>query len=381
MEVQKQGHLPNELLHNVFSYLNDDAKSLAAMSATDKQSRANALHTFSTFPDGEKQQQLLKAVLGRDEKTVHFILSSRIKPELINQPTNFQHGSHNAWACAVSGSRKEIVSMLASYPGAVPNTENLRQALLHYDSSLFPIMLSKALSANPELLKNHGTSLFNSAIGQMKDECVQALLHHAGVDINNTDADSNQTPPLGRALQRDDKRTVAVLLSSPNIDINKGDRQGNTPLHIALSKDLPSRSMTESLLNDRRLNPNVKNASGQSPLHMRSRFSGVTFLGNRYVKTLSQPDMKPMKLLLSRPDVDVNLQDTHKGDTALHICAKSGNSQGIALLLSHPNLNLNVKNRQGETARDVAKRYNNPEISQMLKQDNSLMSKVKNWKI
>lgn len=381
MEVQKQGHLPSELLHNVFSNLKDDAKSLAAMSETDKHSRANALYTFSTFPEGEKQQQLLKAVLGRDEKTVRFILSSRINPELINKPTNFQHGSHNAWACAVSGSRKEIVSMLASYPGAVPTTENLRQALLHYDSSLFPIMLNKALSANPNLLQKEGTSFLNSAIGQMKHELIPSLIHHAGVDINNTLADSNQTPPLGRAIQRGDKQSVSALLNSPNIDVNKGDRQGNTPLHIVLSKDLPSRSMTESLLNDRRLNPNLKNASGQSPLHMRSRFSGVTFMHNQYVKTLSQPDMKPMKLLLSRPDVDVNLQDTHKGDTALHICAKSGNSQGIALLLSHPNINLNVKNRQGETARDVAKRYKNPEISQMLKQDNSLMSKVKNWKI
>ncbi|QMV52344.1 hypothetical protein [Ewingella americana] len=68
MEVQKQGHLPSELLHNVFSNLKDDAKSLAAMSETDKHSRANALYTFSTFPRARSSSSCLKPCSGGMKK-------------------------------------------------------------------------------------------------------------------------------------------------------------------------------------------------------------------------------------------------------------------------------------------------------------------------
>ncbi|RWR02435.1 hypothetical protein ED28_08620 [[Pantoea] beijingensis] len=383
MQVQKYSQLPNELMHGVLSNLKDDAKSLAAMSATGKHHRTHALYTFSSFPDAHKQQQLLKAVYERDETTIRFILSSRIHPNLINQPTSFQHRMHNAWACAISSSRENIVNMLASYPGAVPTLENLTQGLLHHQSSLFPIMLNKALSADPNLLHSEGTSMLNSAIESRKYEIVPILIQHTGVDINNTQINGHQLqlPPLGRAIQYDDEKMVNILLTSPNIDVNKTDQAGNAPLHLLLRDQPPRRHLAQSLLSDTRLNPNLKNAEGLSPLHMTSRYRPMPFVHNQHQVTVYQPDMKAMEMLLKYPNIDVNLQDNHKGNTALHICAKSGNSKGIELLLRHPDINLNIKNRQGETARDVAKHYKNPAISQMLKQDSSLLAKIKKWKI
>ncbi|OUM68876.1 hypothetical protein PIROE2DRAFT_38828, partial [Piromyces sp. E2] len=53
--------------------------------------------------------------------------------------------------------------------------------------------------------------------------------------------------------------------------------------------------------------------------------------------------------LLSRPDIDINLQDD-KGCTALMYALKSQNKEVIELLLNHPDINVNIKNyKEGYT--------------------------------
>ena len=53
---------------------------------------------------------------------------------------------------------------------------------------------------------------------------------------------------------------------------------------------------------------------------------------------------------------NVNAQ-TSGGQTPLHLCAQQSNCmQTILILLSHPGIDLRVKNEQGETALDIARR-------------------------
>lgn len=96
---------------------------------------------------------------------------------------------------------------------------------------------------------------------------------------------------------------------------------------------------------------NARDSSGQTPLinACRSIFSE----GNRCVR-----------LLLTCNDIDVNAQryykekaeDAHEDMTALMLAAYTGKVSVVQSLLSHPDIDIRIKNRRGETALEVAKR-------------------------
>ncbi|MGL4563537.1 MAG: ankyrin repeat domain-containing protein [Brevinema sp.] len=58
---------------------------------------------------------------------------------------------------------------------------------------------------------------------------------------------------------------------------------------------------------------------------------------------------------------NINHRETN-GDTSLHIAVRRKNKEITKLLLSQPNIELNVKNIYGETPLDIAKESNDPEL-------------------
>ena len=57
------------------------------------------------------------------------------------------------------------------------------------------------------------------------------------------------------------------------------------------------------------------------------------------------------------PGIDVNTQITcvwRKGYTPLHLAAERGHIECVKTLLSHPNINVNIKDNQGNTPLQVA---------------------------
>jgi hypothetical protein len=67
-------------------------------------------------------------------------------------------------------------------------------------------------------------------------------------------------------------------------------------------------------------------------------------------------NFKSVEYLLST-GTNVNVQTTDSGQTCLHLAGSNSTSrESLLLLLTHPNIDYHVKNSQGETASDIAKR-------------------------
>ena len=67
-----------------------------------------------------------------------------------------------------------------------------------------------------------------------------------------------------------------------------------------------------------------------------------------------------VELLINNPLVDINFQDTN-GDTAAIIALKLGNNFSIMFALTgHPEINLNLTNNQGISARQLLHKLEQP---------------------
>ena len=149
--------------------------------------------------------------------------------------------------------------------------------------------------------------------------------------------------------------------------------QGYTPLHEAVAKEVPLNVM-EALVLHKNLNPNVANFEGLTPLQMAvdsQQMDKATVLFNS--KKCSHEDtMKVteksslffsaaysdnLELLtaLLRAGVDINTSNS-KGETALHIACKEGNTKATKLLLQNE-ANLLAVDRIGNAPIHVACAY------------------------
>lgn len=71
------------------------------------------------------------------------------------------------------------------------------------------------------------------------------------------------------------------------------------------------------------------------------------------------------KLLLSRHDINVNLQDK-EGQTPLYRACYYGRTEVVQLLLEQPNINVNIQNTYGETPLYIACCYGHTEVIKLL---------------
>ena len=67
-------------------------------------------------------------------------------------------------------------------------------------------------------------------------------------------------------------------------------------------------------------------------------------------------------LLIARNDLDVNLSD-EKGNTALHILAKRGDPELVKLILRHPDIDPELKNKDGETIQEQEDKQEDSKIN------------------
>ena len=72
-----------------------------------------------------------------------------------------------------------------------------------------------------------------------------------------------------------------------------------------------------------------------------------------------------VKLLIQRPDVDVNLS-TYYGTTALTFAIRNGNVSAVRELIKHPNINVNYQSKHGENALFEAVSYKRMDLVEAL---------------
>ncbi|KAG9483015.1 cyclin-dependent kinase 4 inhibitor C [Eleutherodactylus coqui] len=144
---------------------------------------------------------------------------------------------------------------------------------------------------------------------------------------------------ISTAAARGDVEQLEDLLQrTPNVDAL--NRFGRTALQV-MKLGCPA---VATILLRRGADPNLQDSSGFSVLHDTAR-AGF---------------QDTMQILLDF-QADVNLQD-NDGNIALHLAAKEGHLHMVQYLLLHTETRVTHRNRNGDTAYDLARMYNKENV-------------------
>ena len=142
---------------------------------------------------------------------------------------------------------------------------------------------------------------------------------------------------LLQAIRHNDPATVETLLGHPDLDINEGDKEGNysiTPLYEAIT--YRNQVILAAILNTSGINVNA-----------RRNYS--TNWGTALGLACMRDYKEGVALLLTMPNIAINEPDRF-GDTPLSDALTEGHMGCAALLLQRPDIDINCRNNRGETA-------------------------------
>jgi len=188
---------------------------------------------------------------------------------------------------------------------------------------------------------------------------------------------------LHRLAQDGSEDDFLVLLKVPGIDVNLKDNRGFTALHYLMNNERNKDKALEALLKVAGVEINAQNMYLWTPLHLtgynflnikrnilrllaepginvnlKEKFSGKSVLHKYAEKEGNKTSCKPAKELteirtgiLKVASLDINLQDDVLGNTALHFVASGtcDDTTFIEQLLKFPGVDVNIKNKKGET--------------------------------
>jgi serine/threonine-protein phosphatase 6 regulatory ankyrin repeat subunit B len=192
-----------------------------------------------------------------------------------------------------------------------------------------------------------------------RSEMVQLLLDH-GWNVNEEDAEA--LTPLLLAAKEGYSSVVQVLLNHPQINLHAQDHCGSTALHAAAKEG--HLEVVKLLLTEGSIDVNVKDKDGVTPLWWatQNRHDELAALllaqPNVDVNAVSQlerpfpdrstslhhtvqaRDVRIMRLLLTKEDLDPNVAD-HQKWTPLCWAASQGDVEMVDLLLTRPEIRIN----------------------------------------
>jgi uncharacterized protein len=271
---------------------------------------------------------------------------------------------------------------------------------LHYvgkSEKIAGLLLSKGAKVN--VRNKNGTTPLHNVFGE-KTAGVIRLLIDAGAEVNARDQE--QMTPLHFAANSG-KAEITELLIRSGADINARSNQNWTPLHYGASNLEVTKKLIQAgadltiqnhqgtvihsqdiepaviqLLVDHGLDVNLRNAQGQTPLHVH-RFQPTVVkvllqeganvnLQDAEGKTpLYDVNLEVAQLLVAA-NADLNVQD-NLGRTPLHQAVLEEQSffgpELVTLFLSK-NARVDLKDKQGKTALDLARELNKTQIINLL---------------
>jgi len=260
-------------------------------------------------------------------------------------PNDVDSSNNTALHHATANGYVEIIKLLLAANKIDPNKENrvsstpLITAAAKGNATLLNILLaSKATDPN---FGTKTTALFVSILNRNVD-CVKLLLDNKA-DANRS---VNGITPLHRAVLKEDAQIIELLL------MYGADPKAKSPFTI-LEKDIKLTPLDLVAVAGSKLVPTqlLRSRAGAIEIHDAIKKGEITAL---------------KELLHEYSNVDVvNYQD-REGRTPLHwACEKEYASCVKAVLVFYPNLNL--KDKEGNTAIAVARINNHPDVLQELK--------------
>ena len=178
--------------------------------------------------------------------------------------------------------------------------------------------------------------------------------NNINLNLNNL----NNTYAIFPIVEKNDIELVKVFLDN-NLDINIKDNQGRNCLFYLMTVPNQKDNLTDrkplcSLLLNKGIKFDYIDNNGISPM-MESINKGYYYIMNMFIKFGG----------------NVNLINPNDGNTALHYAIMNKSQEALFTLLSKGNCDLTIKNNNGETAVDLAKKLDsvsNKEIYELIMQ-------------
>ncbi len=264
-----------------------------------------------------------------------------------------------SWSWAVNPSQEDwnFIIFLIEQKADITITDGYNRSLLLPLVLPDPVLLEQAITiaGNPSL-KNNPDLLARAAF--MDYDKTAALLLDHGAEVNGKDPQSGITA-LHVAVQRGNAEIVRLLIKR-GARVNIPDNAGDTPLH-AMALNYNYRENHEQIIDillRAGADINRKNNRGRTPLHKAAIYNERTVVRD-----------------LLKYHAALNLQDDD-GNTALNLAVRNLQRYSswrpyrevITMLLRY-GADINIKNKVGKSAADIARESKDDDLMRLLKID------------
>ncbi len=226
-----------------------------------------------------------------------------------------------------------------------------------------------ANGASASIPDMYGRNAYHEAVETENIELV-GIVNAAGG--NALARDTHGRTPLSLVFNKDISLVKAVLTN----DIDLTDSDGNTPLHISVV-NLTSNEIVDFLL-DIGYSPDRRNSEGKTPLLLATQRNAATYVESFLIKgsdpfiTDNSGESALSYAIKNSPEmlnIIVQLSGTRRdiaGETILHYAARDASVETVQRLISM-GMDKTVQNISGETAYDIALRWDRDDIAPLLK--------------
>ncbi|KAF4233510.1 hypothetical protein CNMCM8980_010241 [Aspergillus fumigatiaffinis] len=285
----------------------------------------------SNVPDIEMVTPFHKSIMKGKLSTLQMLLKNchRSHSALVVDEDRDESDEEPLLCLAAAWKRSEMVQLLLDHGWNV-NEENAEE--------LTPLLLAakEGYSSVVQVLLNHpqinlhtqdhcGSTALHAAAKEGHLEVVKLLLTEGSIDVNVKDKDG--VTPLWWATQNRHDELAALLLAEPNVDVNAVNQlerpfpDRSTSLHHTVqARDV---RIMRLLLTKEDLDPNVADHQKWTPLCWAA----------------SQGDVEMVDLLLTRPEIRINGVE---GEEVPPLClaAREGHTQVVRRLLQYPGIDM-----------------------------------------
>ena len=211
-------------------------------------------------------------------------------------------------------------------------------AAAHFGHEDVVALLLQQPGIKVNLTDDTGLTALHVALERNHGGVSKLLLNHHGLDFNSKETGTawdNLGPELAfhNAVKNSSKEVVALLMEK--LGIGKESSSGG---ETASDADVPNKQPMIDI------NTKGLGCSEERAIHYAAGYNSEEVLA----------------LLLLHPEIDVNARDTH-GQTALHTAAEQNKVNAVRLLLKHPGVDISAVNSLGDTVLHYAAGFDHEE--------------------